>query len=152
VGLSKRFTHSRCRLICGVKVAVFCSITVESQLFVLVLSETLIAEMLITKQANLIYHTPYHIAINTYAVYLKTFCLDLTSKANNSPHGFDHNFVIAESNNQSNQFKVNHFVARFEHEKSGRFLEVYSNQPGVQFYTGEVGIFYRARGLRLPLT
>ena len=52
------------------------------------------------------------------------------------PHGFDHNFVIADVNNGTNQFEVNHFVARFEHEATGRFLEVYSNQPGVQFYTG----------------
>ena len=30
----------------------------------------------------------------------------------------------------------NRFVARAVHLDSGRTLEVYSNQPGVQFYTG----------------
>jgi hypothetical protein len=59
-----------------------------------------------------------------------------TSNTTDPPHGFDNNFVIAYSNNATNQFEVNNFVGRFEHEKTGRFLEVYSNQPGVQFYTG----------------
>jgi hypothetical protein len=59
-----------------------------------------------------------------------------TSNTTDPPHGFDNNFVIADSNNATNQFEVNNFVGRFEHEKTGRFLEVYSNQPGVQFYTG----------------
>lgn len=43
--------------------------------------------------------------------------------------GYDHNFCIENEGDKT-------FVARVEHEASGRTLEVYSNQPGVQFYTG----------------
>ena len=74
--------------------------------------------------------------LTVHVIMFRTDLIISNSGKEASPHGFDHNFVIAERNNQSNQFEVNHFVARFEHEKSGRFLEVYSNQPGVQFYTG----------------
>jgi aldose 1-epimerase len=48
--------------------------------------------------------------------------------------GFDHNFVIWPTN--ANTVGQNRFVARSVHPKSGRSLDVYSNQPGVQFYTG----------------
>ncbi|XP_048519053.1 galactose mutarotase isoform X2 [Dendroctonus ponderosae] len=48
------------------------------------------------------------------------------------PHyeGFDHNFCITKGTGQGGAF-----VARAEHPGTGRALEVYSNQPGVQFYT-----------------
>ncbi|XP_005073674.1 galactose mutarotase [Mesocricetus auratus] len=44
-------------------------------------------------------------------------------------HGFDHNFCLTGS-------KEKHFCARVRHAGSGRVLEVYTTQPGVQFYTG----------------
>uniref|UniRef100_A0A8C5LK88 Aldose 1-epimerase n=1 Tax=Jaculus jaculus TaxID=51337 RepID=A0A8C5LK88_JACJA len=43
--------------------------------------------------------------------------------------GFDHNFCLQRS-------KDRHFCARVHHAGSGRVLEVYTTQPGVQFYTG----------------
>jgi aldose 1-epimerase len=45
--------------------------------------------------------------------------------------GYDHNFVIART--VSDDLRLN---ARVEDPDSGRVLEVYSNQPGIQFYTG----------------
>lgn len=44
--------------------------------------------------------------------------------------GYDHNFCV----NAGTKNDVI-FIARSIHEPSGRTLEVYSNQPGVQFYT-----------------
>uniref|UniRef100_H0X232 Aldose 1-epimerase n=1 Tax=Otolemur garnettii TaxID=30611 RepID=H0X232_OTOGA len=44
-------------------------------------------------------------------------------------NGFDHNFCLKRS-------KEKHFCARVYHAGSGRVLEVYTTQPGVQFYTG----------------
>ncbi|KAF5913101.1 hypothetical protein HPG69_009052 [Diceros bicornis minor] len=44
-------------------------------------------------------------------------------------NGFDHNFCLKGS-------KEKHFCARVRHAGSGRVLEVYTTQPGVQFYTG----------------
>jgi len=44
--------------------------------------------------------------------------------------GYDHNFVVRKSNSDLN------FVARVTEPNSKRVLEVYSSQPGVQFYTG----------------
>lgn len=49
--------------------------------------------------------------------------------------GYDHNFVIWPSNFAST-LGQNRFVGRSVHAGSGRTLDVYSNQPGVQFYTG----------------
>ncbi|CAH1398439.1 unnamed protein product [Nezara viridula] len=47
---------------------------------------------------------------------------------NNSPNnGYDNNFCVNGTGMR--------FVARAAHKKTGRTLEVYSNQPGVQFYT-----------------
>lgn len=42
--------------------------------------------------------------------------------------GYDHNFCITSNEGLT-------FVARVVHPQSARTLEVYSNQPGVQFYT-----------------
>ncbi|KAJ8915083.1 hypothetical protein NQ315_014338 [Exocentrus adspersus] len=52
---------------------------------------------------------------------------------NNVPNaaGYDNNFCIIRGTEQETTF-----VAKIDHPKSGRTLEVYSNQPGVQFYTG----------------
>ncbi|PNJ25184.1 GALM isoform 3 [Pongo abelii] len=44
-------------------------------------------------------------------------------------NGFDHNFCLKGS-------KEKHFCARVHHAASGRVLEVYTTQPGVQFYMG----------------
>ncbi len=43
--------------------------------------------------------------------------------------GYDHNFVLIDEN-----FKLPSAVAR--HKASGRVLEVYTDQPGIQLYTG----------------
>eukprot|EP01118_Nematostelium_gracile_P011271 TRINITY_DN3977_c0_g1_i1.p1 TRINITY_DN3977_c0_g1~~TRINITY_DN3977_c0_g1_i1.p1 ORF type:complete len:349 (+),score=78.35 TRINITY_DN3977_c0_g1_i1:88-1134(+) len=45
--------------------------------------------------------------------------------------GYDHNFVV--SNHSQDKLS---FVGRVTEETSGRVLEVYSSEPGVQFYTG----------------
>ncbi|XP_045142965.1 galactose mutarotase [Echinops telfairi] len=44
-------------------------------------------------------------------------------------NGFDHNFCLKGS-------KEKRLCARVRHAGSGRVLEVYTTQPGVQFYTG----------------
>lgn len=44
--------------------------------------------------------------------------------------GYDHNFCVNQASEQGDTF-----VARVYHPDSGRVMEVYSNQPGVQFYT-----------------
>ncbi|CAH1100883.1 unnamed protein product [Psylliodes chrysocephalus] len=43
--------------------------------------------------------------------------------------GFDHNFCINKASKQENTF-----AAKVVHPPSGRALEIYTNQPGVQFY------------------
>ncbi|KAK9871016.1 hypothetical protein WA026_009975 [Henosepilachna vigintioctopunctata] len=45
--------------------------------------------------------------------------------------GFGHNYCITKG-----EYQHDAFVARILHPQSGRALEVYSNQPTVQFYTG----------------
>lgn len=47
-----------------------------------------------------------------------------------APGGYDHNYVL---NNQSNSMKL---VAYVTDSVSGRKLEVYTTEPGLQFYTG----------------
>ncbi|KAJ8684002.1 hypothetical protein QAD02_019794 [Eretmocerus hayati] len=46
--------------------------------------------------------------------------------------GYDYNFCLPEKANADDEA----FVAKVRHPESGRTLEVYTNQPGVQFYTG----------------
>ena len=46
------------------------------------------------------------------------------------PGGYDHNFVLLKKNNELS------FAARFGDPRSGRILEVFTTQPGVQFYSG----------------
>lgn len=43
--------------------------------------------------------------------------------------GYDHNFCISKGSEQTTTF-----VSRVFHPPTGRALELYSNQPGVQFY------------------
>ncbi|XP_045481087.1 galactose mutarotase-like [Harmonia axyridis] len=45
--------------------------------------------------------------------------------------GFDHNYCITKG-----EYQQDSFIARVLHPASGRILELYSNQPTVQFYTG----------------
>jgi len=45
--------------------------------------------------------------------------------------GYDHNFCLDQDPNVPRKL-----VARVGHEKSGRVMDVYTDQPGVQFYTG----------------
>ncbi len=47
------------------------------------------------------------------------------------PIGYDHNYVLRTA--ASHELALN---GRAYHPKSGRVLEIYSDQPGVQFYTG----------------
>lgn len=62
--------------------------------------------------------------------------------------GYDHNFLINQST-----YKALTLAARAEEEASGRVLEVYTEEPGVQFYSGNFldgsltgkGINYRHR-------
>ena len=49
-----------------------------------------------------------------------------------SEDGYDHNFCIQDSVSDDLVF-----AARAEHEESGRVMECYTNQPGMQFYTGK---------------
>ena len=44
--------------------------------------------------------------------------------------GYDHNFVL------DNEMSINILSARVYEKKSGRVLEVYTNEPGIQFYSG----------------
>lgn len=44
--------------------------------------------------------------------------------------GYDHNFCVNQASEQEDTF-----IARAYHPESGRTMEVYSNQLGVQFYT-----------------
>ncbi|KAK2576665.1 hypothetical protein KPH14_005327 [Odynerus spinipes] len=46
--------------------------------------------------------------------------------------GYDYNFCLPEECSKTNE---NRFVAEVVHPTSGRYMEVYSNQPGVQLYT-----------------
>src|SRR5690606_28343117 len=45
--------------------------------------------------------------------------------------GYDHNFIINQKS-----YKTLTLAARVEEEKSGRVLEVFTQEPGVQFYSG----------------
>ena len=44
--------------------------------------------------------------------------------------GFDHNWVLNKKDESLS------LIATLYHPASGRFMEVYTTQPGVQFYTG----------------
>ncbi len=46
------------------------------------------------------------------------------------PPGYDHNFVLNNPNSGVRK------IATLKHEKSGRIMEVYTDKPGVQLYTG----------------
>lgn len=45
-------------------------------------------------------------------------------------HGYDHNFVIADADGSMK------LAAKVKDPKSGRWMEVYTTEPGIQFYSG----------------
>ncbi|CAL8139076.1 unnamed protein product [Orchesella dallaii] len=49
------------------------------------------------------------------------------------PYGYDHNFCVNDYDGQTVRL-----AARVEDAESGRVLEVHSDQPGVQFYSGNL--------------
>ena len=63
-------------------------------------------------------------------IYISYFSLESSKRRT----GFDENYVISRNNVYGTFTK--HFAARVEHKKTGRFVEIYSNQPGLRFYTG----------------
>ncbi|KAG5887803.1 hypothetical protein JTB14_019394 [Gonioctena quinquepunctata] len=71
-----------------------------------------------------------NVANTTFDLRVPKVLGDVIHKVPGAP-GFDHNFCISKGSAQSDTF-----VARISHPGSGRVMEVYSNQPGVQFYTG----------------
>ncbi|CAL7952574.1 unnamed protein product [Xylocopa violacea] len=58
--------------------------------------------------------------------------------------GYDHNFCLT-TNNAKNELNL---VAKVVHPTSGRYLEVFSNQPGVQFYTANFLPADSSKGIR----
>jgi len=49
------------------------------------------------------------------------------------PGGFDHNFVLDWDSSASTELLL---AAHLKHPESGRVLEVYTTEPGIQFYSG----------------
>lgn len=56
--------------------------------------------------------------------------IDSSYEATLLGHGYDHNWVLKTAKNKMS------LIASMEEETSGRGLKVYTNLPGVQFYTG----------------
>ncbi len=52
-------------------------------------------------------------------------------KLTNTPRGYDHNYVLKSEVSQSPEF-----AARVYEPESGRGMEIYTTEPGLQFYTG----------------
>ena len=59
-----------------------------------------------------------------------TVPMPIGSRINQVEGGYDHTYVLNKSSSGIN------FVARVYEPNSGRIMEVYSTEPGVQFYTG----------------
>ncbi len=53
------------------------------------------------------------------------------ARINQVPGGYDHNYALKENDGG----ELN-FVARLEDPRSGRTMEIYTDQPGLQFYSG----------------
>lgn len=51
----------------------------------------------------------------------------------NVPGGYDHNYVLDKGSNVEGDV---HFAARIKHPESGRVMDLLTNAPGMQFYTG----------------
>ena len=58
----------------------------------------------------------------------------MISKLEPEYNGFDHNFCINQS--EGKVIDGLRMACHIEHDGTGRALECYTNQPGVQFYTG----------------
>lgn len=58
--------------------------------------------------------------------------------------GYDNNFCLIVNDTLSER----NFVASALHPTSGRYLEVFSNQPGVQFYTANSLPEHNSAGIR----
>ncbi|KAG5319359.1 GALM epimerase, partial [Pseudoatta argentina] len=63
--------------------------------------------------------------------FLESYIVNLRKLQVPPGEGYDHNFCVTPNWHGSNTY-----VAQAIHPQSGRVLEIYSNQPGVQFYTG----------------
>ena len=53
------------------------------------------------------------------------------SRIDSVPGGYDHNFVLSPASNDSLNF-----AARLADPKSGRVMEIFTLEPGIQFYSG----------------
>ncbi|XP_028788508.1 aldose 1-epimerase-like [Neltuma alba] len=60
---------------------------------------------------------------------------EIASQIHKLPNGYDINYVVDENGNNSKHFRR---VAVVKDSVSGRKMELWSNQPGVQFYTGNM--------------
>ena len=56
--------------------------------------------------------------------------LKIGSRINEVEGGYDHNYVLSK---EKDKFAI---IARIREPESGRIMEVYCSEPGVQFYTG----------------
>lgn len=56
---------------------------------------------------------------------------EIGARINQVPGGYDHNFVLAEPSAE-----VLNFAALLKDPESGRVLEIYTTEPGIQFYSG----------------
>jgi len=59
--------------------------------------------------------------------------LDITHEQLNLGRGFDHNFVLDQDKKSEEGLYV---AAKVKEPKSGRVMEVFTNEPGMQFYGG----------------
>lgn len=66
---------------------------------------------------------------------------EIGSRINELPNGYDINYVV--NGNGDKQMKK---VALVQESVSGRKMELWSNQPGVQFYTGNYLIDVKGKG------
>ena len=71
----------------------------------------------------------------------KTIGRDLAEVADTAAMGFDHNYVLFEAPLRQGQttyqrLGLGAFDARLRHPASGRTMELYTDQPGLQFYSG----------------
>ncbi|MBZ4677160.1 MAG: galactose-epimerase [Anaerophaga sp.] len=56
---------------------------------------------------------------------------EIGARIDQVPGGYDHNFVLNE-----NEGEGLNFAARLEDPQSGRTMEIYTEEPGLQFYSG----------------
>lgn len=59
--------------------------------------------------------------------------LDTTNLQIRLGKGYDHNFVLTKAEKKDDGL---HFAAKVKEMSSGRIMEVWTNEPGIQFYTG----------------